>query len=198
MHTTLVTVFRGGTTTRVGWRLVATSAAAPPTRLSAQRCVNSTARLANGQPVCTKVECQRCFLTHGWDWAAADADPRWQCSQCRGVCPRREGATPAASGVFSAELRAAQQRAAYFACLQSIGGAQPPAGSAAAEGTPSDFVDRLASYLSAGDEPAGATAVSGGVQPPPAPSPLPPPAPAESYSHRERHDEHHEPHGQIW
>ena len=144
---------------------------------SAQRCVNSTARLANGQPVCTKVECQRCFLTHGWDWAAADADPRWHCSHCRGVCPRREAATPAASGVFSAELHAAQQRAAYFACLQSIGG------SAAAEGTPSDFVDRLASYLSAGDEPAGATAVPGGVQPPPAPSPwanlthlgLPPP-----------------------
>jgi hypothetical protein len=49
------------------------SAAAPPTRALgsapiAQRCVNSTARLANGQPVCTKVECQRCFLTHGWDW----------------------------------------------------------------------------------------------------------------------------------
>lgn len=44
----------------------------------------------------------------------------------------------------SAKLHAAQQRAAYFACLQSIGGALPPAGSAAAEGTPSvDFVDRL-------------------------------------------------------
>ena len=35
VHTTLVTVARGGTTTRVGWRLVATSAAAPPTRLNA-------------------------------------------------------------------------------------------------------------------------------------------------------------------
>ena len=83
--------FTNRATTRGRWRLVATrchiSAAAPPTRLLAQRCVNSTARL-NGQPVCTKVECQRCFLAHGWDWAAADADPRWQCTQCRGVCPR--------------------------------------------------------------------------------------------------------------
>ena len=58
------------------------------TALGSTLCINSTARLANGQPVCTKVECQRCFLTHGWDWAAADADPRWQCTQCRCVCPR--------------------------------------------------------------------------------------------------------------
>lgn len=36
---------------------------------------------------CKRFTCKSCFDEHGWDWQAAQADPTWLCTHCRGACP---------------------------------------------------------------------------------------------------------------
>ena len=50
-------------------------------------CANAAFTLANGAPACTKIICRACFYEYGWDWQAAWS-ARWECTHCRGVCPR--------------------------------------------------------------------------------------------------------------
>ena len=81
-------------------------------------------------------------------------------------------------GAFAAQLHAAQRQAAYLACLKTIGDAQPPVGSAAAQATPAAFVDRLANLLTS-DGDTLMLGSSGGQESPPSmpPNSLPPPPP---------------------
>ena len=118
-------------------------------RSDALQCSNESQRLANGASVCTKWVCKGCFDAHGWDWRAAITDSRWECTHCRGVCPRCELAPSLGrpgAGPLDDQLRQARAAASYLACLKAIGDAQPPAGDPA-ETLPSAFVDRLASFM---------------------------------------------------
>ena len=117
---------------------------------NAVHCRNRLDLLANGQPACTKVICRSCFEAYGWDFREAVKSRTWECTHCRGVCPRcfLVPVAPQRTGSLAAQAAHAEHTARYLAYLQSITEGQS-AGAPEFPDQPSSFCDTSGASLAA-------------------------------------------------